>query len=62
VPCQPFRGAETDCQLLGVILPLVSSLSEARDVRPVLCARFKLAAWFRSKGVQLEEGAGEALP
>ncbi|GMH33605.1 hypothetical protein BSKO_01439 [Bryopsis sp. KO-2023] len=50
IPCTPFRGRVQDGQLLGVILPLLESLSYVRDIRPVLNNHFKMASWFRSKG------------
>jgi hypothetical protein len=34
-----------------VILPLLRSLAEAQDIRPVLRSRFQMAQWFRSKGL-----------
>ncbi len=51
VPCQPFRcdghghGAQ-DRHLSAVLLPLLQSLALFPDVRPILEARFHLAAWF----------------
>lgn len=61
VPVRPYHGAGSDTQLLGVMLPLLASLAQVPDVRPVLRERFKLAAWFRAKGLTLrEEVEGEA--
>lgn len=59
VPCLPFHGpasgqpaaAAADSQLLGVILPLLSSLAQVQgDIRPLLDSMFNVAAWLASKG------------
>jgi hypothetical protein len=34
-----------------VILPLLRSLSEVPDIRPVLHSRFQMSQWFSSKGL-----------
>lgn len=53
VPCLPYHGDPADDQLLGVILPMLRSLDELPDIRPVLSSRFQLHSWFRSKGLQV---------
>lgn len=50
IPCMPFKGQPNDCQLLGVILPLLQCLSNVKDIRPILHNHLKMAKWFRSKG------------
>lgn len=57
LPCLPFHGAAEDGQLLGVILPLLRSLSEVGgDIRPLLDSMFRVRHWLASKGyTTLEE-------
>jgi NLI interacting factor-like phosphatase len=44
LPCQPWRGGkQQDGQLLGVVLPLLVSLAQLPDVRPLLAAKFQVA-------------------
>jgi Dullard-like phosphatase family protein len=51
LPCLPFRGCPADSQLLGVILPLLRSLSQVGgDIRPLLDTMFNVRAWLASKG------------
>lgn len=58
IPCIPYHGEAKDMHLLHVILPLLEVLSEVDDIRPILHARFGMAAWFKSKGIQMP---GEGL-
>jgi hypothetical protein len=61
VPCMPFHGAAGDSQLLGVILPLLRSLSEVGgDIRPLLDSMFRVRHWLASKGYDPLEGRGLA--
>eukprot|EP00878_Enallax_costatus_P003790 GHUV01004006.1.p1 GENE.GHUV01004006.1~~GHUV01004006.1.p1 ORF type:complete len:405 (+),score=88.36 GHUV01004006.1:185-1399(+) len=52
LPCMPFHGQSTDKQLLGVILPLLQSLSQLPDIRPLLSSKFHVREWLTSKGCQ----------
>ncbi|XP_010534600.1 PREDICTED: CTD small phosphatase-like protein [Tarenaya hassleriana] len=52
IPCIPFSaGQPNDTQLLDVILPLLTHLSEQEDVRPILHDRFHMAEWFEKQGI-----------
>ena len=51
LPCQPYRGASSDSQLLGVILPLLQSLAQLDDIRPLLAAKFRVREWLASRGL-----------
>lgn len=53
IPITPFRGQPSDGHLLGVILPLLECLSYVRDIRPILNNHFKMARWFKSKGLEV---------
>ncbi|XP_024020606.1 carboxy-terminal domain RNA polymerase II polypeptide A small phosphatase 1 [Morus notabilis] len=52
IPCIPFSaGQPYDDQLLEVLLPLLKHLSKQKDVRPVLCDRFRMPEWFQMHGI-----------
>jgi Dullard-like phosphatase family protein len=50
LPCLPYHGQRGDGQLLGVILPLLRSLAQLGDIRPLLEAKFRVREWLASKG------------
>eukprot|EP00775_Hariotina_reticulata_P011272 gene11273-11422_t len=50
LPCQPYHGANSDGQLMGVILPLLQSLAQLDDIRPLLAAKFRVREWLASRG------------
>ncbi|KAK9814688.1 hypothetical protein WJX72_009831 [[Myrmecia] bisecta] len=54
IPILAFRADDygmDDHVLVEAILPLLQSLSAARDVRPVLRKRFNMPKWFTAQGV-----------
>lgn len=51
LPCLPYHGDQGDRQLLCVILPLLRSLSQLGDIRPLLDSKFRVREWLASKGV-----------
>ncbi|KAF6252226.1 HAD-like domain-containing protein [Scenedesmus sp. NREL 46B-D3] len=53
LPCLPYHGQRGDGQLLGVILPLLRSLAQLGDVRPLLEAKFRVRGWLASKGCEV---------
>lgn len=55
LPIAPYHGDADDGHLLGVVLPLLEALAQLHDVRHVLGPKFQMAAWFRSKGLQVPD-------
>jgi RNA polymerase II subunit A small phosphatase-like protein len=53
LPCLPYHGQRGDGQLLGVILPLLRSLAQLGDIRPLLEAKFRVREWLASKGCEV---------
>jgi RNA polymerase II subunit A small phosphatase-like protein len=62
LPCLPYHGQRGDGQLLGVILPLLRSLAQLGDIRPLLEAKFRVREWLASKGCKVPplQAYGEA--
>lgn len=46
VPCCQFRGDVDDRVLVEATLPLLESLAEVEDVRPLLHRRYDMHSWF----------------
>ncbi len=46
VPCCQFRGDVDDRVLVEATLPLLQSMAEMGDVRPMLHRRYDMHSWF----------------
>ena len=50
IPIFPFRSDPDDRFLCEAVLPLLQSISQEEDVRPVIAKRFGMVKWFRNHG------------
>jgi len=62
IPVFAFRSDPDDRFLCEAVLPLLQSLSQEEDVRPVIAKRFGMVKWFQGNGFDSPEGISASTP